>query len=134
MNRRRLMTLGFAGLFLFFAVTALLAAANSPADNETEPAPVHAPSPVAVQARAAAAAPQGVTVVVSQTAPQPEPVRLAPGREGQTPVAGGAPSAMSSILLPILVGSTVVLALALLVGRQSAAERPARRPRLAEGV
>jgi hypothetical protein len=134
MNTRRLMTLGFAGLFFFFAVTALLAAANSPQDDVARPLPVRAPAPIVVHASAAVAAPEIVAQPASQAAPQPEPVRVAPGREVQATLAGGTPSVMLGILLPMLVGSTVVLAMALLVGRQSAAERSARRPRLAEGV
>jgi hypothetical protein len=134
MNTRRLITLGFAGLFLFLAVTALLVAGNSPQDDVTEPAPVRAPAPVVVQASTVAAPPEAVVEAVSQPAPQPEPVRVAPGREDQAPIAGGTPSVSAGILLLMLVGSTLVLTMGLLVGRQPAAERPDRRPRLAEGV
>lgn len=132
MNTRRLMTLGFAGLFL--AVTTLLAAGNSPQDDVVGPLPVRAPAPIAVQASTVAAAVQSMAQPVSQPAPSPEPVRVAPGRVNQTSLAGGTPSIPAGILLSILVASTVVLAIALLVGRQSAAERPAHQPRLAEGV
>lgn len=132
MNMRRLMIGGLVGLFVLVMPLSLLAAAEASTDAGSI-GPTRAPAPLVVEASMQGAV-EMADQAVTQAAPQPRPVPVAPYSAEQTSSTTTAPSLSGGFLLLLLIASTVVLVLAWAVWPQSDGERLDRQPQIAQGA